>query len=155
VNAVIARRLHPDTPVSFDGGRSWIPAWPAAQSLQARGDDGLAVVLPVNVEAWSMGAGYAAVFSGLFFAGPLSIGSGVAIFHAGGKPLPMLIFALVAFVLGPLPIAAMALLGLRALRRNPALRGKGRAIFALVVAALLAGPNVGGILVYLGRFLFR
>jgi hypothetical protein len=67
----------------------------------------------------------------------------------------MLIFALVAFVLGPLPIAAMALLGLRALRRNPALRGKGRAIFALVVAALLAVPNVVGILVNLGRFLFR
>jgi hypothetical protein len=155
MHAVFARQLHPDTPVSFDGGRSWMPAWPAAHSLHSRGDDGLAAVMPMNVEQWSMGAGYAAIFSGLFFAGPLCLGSAAAIFDGGARPLPMLVFALVAFVLGPLPIAAMALVGLRNLRRNPAMRGKARAIFALVVAAVLALPNVVGMLVYLGRVLFR
>ncbi len=154
VNAVFMRQLPPETPVSFDGGRSWIAAWQAAQSLHARGDDGVAAVVPMNVEGWSMGAGYSAVFSGLFFAGPLSIGAGVAAFDAGGKPIPMLIFTAVAFVLGPLPIAAMALLGLRNLRRDPTKRGKGRAVFALVVAAVLAVPNVLGLVVTLGRALF-
>lgn len=154
VNAVFARHLHPETPVSFDGGRSWMPAWPAAQSLHARGDDGLAVVVPTNVEQWCMGAGYAAIFSGLFFGGPLALGASIAMFENGPRPLPMLVFALVAFVLGPLPIAAMALVGLRNLRKNPVLRGKGRAIFALVVAGILGVPNVVAILVYLFRSLF-
>lgn len=154
VHAVFSRQLAPETPVSFDGGRSWLAAWPAAQSLHARGDDGIAAVVPMNVEGWSMGAGYAAVFSGLFFAGPLSIGSCVAAFDPGGKPVPMLVFMAVALVLGPLPIAAMALLGLRSLRRDPAKRGKGRAVFALIVAAILAVPNLVGLVVTLGRALF-
>lgn len=38
------RQIHPETPVSIDGGRSWLPAWPAAQSVAPRGDDGRAAV---------------------------------------------------------------------------------------------------------------
>lgn len=154
VSAVFARQIPPETPVSFDGGRSWLAAWQAAQSLHARGDDGIAAVVPTHVEGWSMGAGYAAVFSGLFFAGPLSIGSCVAAFDPDGKPIPMLVFMTVALVLGPLPIAAMALLGLQNLRRDPAKRGKGRAVFALVVAAILAVPSLVGLVVTLARALF-
>ena len=47
---------------------------------------------------------------------------------------------LCAMVLGPLPIAALGILGLRALRRDPTQRGKGRAIFALVVAGIMGVP---------------
>lgn len=146
VHAVFARQLDPNTPVSLDGGRSWLPAWQAAQRLQAPVDDGgLAAIVPIRVEGWSMGAGYVAIFSGLFFAGPLAIGACVAGVSGDGKALPIVLFALFALAAGPLPIAAMAWLGLRNLRRDPSYRGKGRAIFALVVAALLTVPCLVGL----------
>ena len=51
-----------------------------------------------------------------------------------------LAFVLGAMLLGPFPIALPAELGRRALLRDPTLRGKGRMIFAFVVAAILCVP---------------
>jgi hypothetical protein len=145
VGEVFAGRLHPDTPVSFDGGASWLAAGLAAQRLRARGDDALAVFIPTRIEPWSMAAGYVAIFSGLFFGGPISFLAAVLGFDPGPTVLVRLITVLVCSLLGPLPPALMGWLGLRGLRRDPTYRGKGRAVFALVVAGLMAVPCLIGL----------
>ena len=138
MNAVALGQIHPATPASVDGGQTWITAAVVAHRLQARGDDGIAFFVPMRTEGWSLGAGYLAIFSGLFFGGPLCFAAPFVAAEIGPSVAFKLCYPLVALLLGPLPPAAMALLGLRALRRDPTCRGKGRAIFALVVAALMA-----------------
>lgn len=145
LHAVFAQQLHPETPVSLDGGRSWVPALQAARWLHARGDNGLAAVVPMHVEGWSMGAGYLAIFSLLFFGGPIVFGTTFAAFDDGPKLLVRLGAVLVGIVLGPLPIAFMGWRGLVNIRRTPTYRGKGRAIFALVVAGVMALPCAVGL----------
>jgi hypothetical protein len=66
-------------------------------------------------------------------------------FDTGPKLLVRLIAPLIGLVLGPLPIAALAWLGLRSVRRDPTLRGGGRAVFALVVAFVLTLPCLAGL----------
>jgi hypothetical protein len=143
--AIQRGELHPETPVSFDAGCSWLPARIAAQRLQWRGDDGIALVLPTRTESWSTLAGYVALFSLLFFGGPLSVMAGALGFDGASAPHFRLAFPLVVLVLGPLPLALFSLLGLRAIRRDPTYRGKGRAIFALICAAVMAAACLVGL----------
>ncbi len=138
VSAVSAGQLHPETPASFDEGRTWITVGLAAARLRDRGDAGVALLVPMRTEGWSTGAGYVALFSLFFFGGPLCFAAVVVGYDVHTPPLVRLGFALVALVFGPLPPALMAWLGFRALARDPTLRGKGRAIFALVLAGLMA-----------------
>ena len=146
MQAVALGHVHPAAPVSLDAGRTFLPAAVLASRLQHRGDDVLAAVLPTRVETFSALAGYIAVFSGLFLGGPFALGAAIIGFESG----PTLAFRIgaiaLALVLGPLPPALAALAGLRAIRRDPTLRGKGRAIFALVIAGLmLLGCLAGGV----------
>ena len=138
MHAVFAQQLNPAAPVSLDGGHTWLPAVEAARWLHARGDNGLAAIVPMHVEGWSMGAGYLAVFSLLFFGGPIVFGTTFAAFDDGPTLLVRLGAVLVGIVLGPLPLAFMGWRGLVNIRRTPSYRGKGRAMFALVVAAVMA-----------------
>ena len=137
-------RMHPATPVSVDGGQTFVDASVMASRLRSRGDDGFAAVLPSRVETWSFLAAYLALFSLLFFGGPFAGVAAVIGFDAGPKVTFRLAMIGGALLLGPGPIALVGWLGLRAIRRDPTYRGKGRAIFALVVAALmLVGCLVG------------
>ena len=146
VQAVALAQVHPQMPVSLDQGRTFLPAAVAAERLRARGDDLVAAFVPTRVETFSALAGYIAVFSGLFFGGPISLVAAVVAFDPGQVSIAVRLGVVAAaIVLGPLPPAAAALLGLRAIRRDPTLRGKGRAIFALVIAAImLVACLVGG-----------
>jgi hypothetical protein len=145
IAAVRSGHLHPETPVSLDQGRSWLPASLAAQRFESRGDDAVAFMIPVRTETWSTVAGYIALFSLLFFGGPFAFAAALVGFDPGPTITVRLGTVAAALVLGPLPPAAMALLGLRALRRDPTLRGKGRAIFALVCAGLMAAGCLVGL----------
>ena len=126
-----------EIPVSVDAGRSWAPAWQMDMKLRARGDAVSALIAPMHTEAWSTVAGYLAVFSFLFFGGPICFAAIVMASDHGPTTLFRLAVVLGALLLGPLPIAAPAALGMRALKKDPTLRGKGRATFALVVAGVL------------------
>ncbi|MBX3208855.1 MAG: hypothetical protein KF764_27740 [Labilithrix sp.] len=140
-----AEQIAPTAAVSMDGGRSYVTATEAGQRLLARGDDALAAVIPTRVESWSAAAGYAALFSALFVGGPISLVAALAAMDTG-PTMPVRLGAVaVGLVLGPLPIAVMAELGRRALRGDPTWRGRGRMIFAYVVAALLAAPCLVGL----------
>ncbi len=130
-------RMPREIPVSVDAGRSWEPAWQMGMKLRARGDEFTALIAPVHTEAWSTVAGYIAVFSFLFFGGPIAFAAVVMAADHGPTKLFRLCVVLGALVLGPLPIAVPAALGMRALKKDPTLRGKGRAIFALIIAAVL------------------
>jgi hypothetical protein len=138
-------RIWRELPTSIDGGKSWMPAWQLDLKLRARGDDGVAFLVPMRTEPWSMIAGYLAVFSLLFFGGPISFGVAVAGWDSGSKHLVRLGFALAGLLLGPAPIAGLAALGRRALMKDPTLRGKGRMIFAFVVAGILVLPCLVGL----------
>jgi hypothetical protein len=148
--AVRDGRMHPATRVSLDGGREWIHAAVLVQRLAARGDDALALLVPAGrIETWSVAAGYLGGFSLLFFGGPLCFIGGMVLTAKGTMTLLVRLgIFVVPVLLGPLPPALMARAGLRALRRDPTYRGKGRAIFALVASALMvvaafAGAAVG------------
>ena len=132
-----AQRMPREIPVSVDAGRSWEPAWQMDMKLRARGDAVTALVMPMRTEAWSTVAGYIAIFSFLFFGGPICFLAVGTAFDHGPTKLVRLLVTLGAFVLGPLPIALPALLGTRALKKDPTLRGKGRATFAFAVAGVL------------------
>jgi hypothetical protein len=131
-------QLHPMCPVSADGGRTWIHALDAAQRMNARGDDGLALIVPMRTGAWATGAQYVALFSLLFFGGPICFGAAALSFDHGPTIAARLVFTLVATALGPLPVGLMTWLGHREIKKDPTLRGKGRLIFALVCTALMA-----------------
>jgi hypothetical protein len=140
------RRMSPEVPASIDGGKTWVPAWQIDMRLRARGDDGLAMLVPMRTEAWSMIAGYLAVFSFLFFGGPISFLVAMTAFDPGTMTkLVRLVIVLGGFLLGPVLIALPAELGRRALLRDPTLRGKGRMIFSFVVAAILTLPCLIGL----------
>ncbi len=150
--AVRAGQLAPDVPVSVDAGRTWIRADVLFARLHERGDDGAAMFVPMRVETYSTLGQYLGLFSLLFFGGPICVIPVAMAFDPGTTSILLRLgFWLGAMVLGPLPIAALGLLGLRALRRDPTQRGKGRAIFALVVAGIMAAP----MLVALPFLLFR
>ncbi|MEO8878655.1 MAG: hypothetical protein ABI461_23905 [Polyangiaceae bacterium] len=138
-------RVPRDLPTSIDGGKVWIPAWQLDQKLRARGSDDEALLMPKSTEAWSAVAGYLALFSLLFFGGPLSLGAAILSWDSGPKRLVRLGFVIAALLLGAAPIAGMAELGRRALSADPILRGRGRMIFAMVVAAILVVPCVIGL----------
>jgi hypothetical protein len=138
-------RMWREVPASIDGGKTWMPAWQLDLKLRARGDDGVAFLVPMRTEAWSMVAGYLAVFSLLFFGGPISFGAAILAFDKGPTKLIRLAFVLGGILLGPAPIAGTAELGRRALLKDPTLRGKGRMIFAFVVAGILALPCLVGL----------
>jgi hypothetical protein len=146
VRAVHEGRIAPATRVSIDGGREWMHAGMLVQRADARGDDGLALLIPVGrTEGWSIAAGYVGIFSLLFFGGPLCFAGGVGLTGSGRMTiLARLAFFVVPLLLGPLPPALMASAGLRAIRRDPTYRGKGRAIFALVTAALMVVASAAG-----------
>ena len=138
---VRAGQLAPDVPVSVDAGRTWIRSDVLFSRLHARGDDATAMLVPTRVETYSTLGQYLGLFSLLFFGGPICAMPVAMAFDPGTmSKLVRLGFWLGAMVLGPLPIAALGLLGLRALRRDPTQRGKGRAIFALVVAGIMGVP---------------
>jgi hypothetical protein len=138
-------RIWREVPASIDGGKNWMPAWQLDLRLRARGDDGVAFLVPLRTEPWSMIAGYLAVFSLLFFGGPLSVVVAMMGWDSGPKKLLRLAFVLGGLALGPAPIAGAAELGRRALLKDPTLRGKGRMIFAFVVAGILALPCFAGL----------
>ena len=138
-------RIWRELPTSIDGGKNWMPAWQLDLRLRARGDDGLAFLVPMRTEAWSTVSGYLALFSLLFFGGPLSFGVAVMGFEPGMKKLVRIAFLLGALLISPGPIALTAELGRRALLRDPTLRGKGRMIFGFVVSAILVIPCLVGL----------
>lgn len=140
VSAVFSGQLHPEASVSLDGGSSWLAAGLVAQRLHARGSDELALIAPQRTEPWSVAAGYVALFSLLFFGGPIALVVVLFGFDTGPKIGVRLAAVAIGLLLAPLPPALMGWLGLRAIRKDPTYRGKGRAIFALVVGALLAAP---------------
>lgn len=138
-------RIWRELPTSIDGGKTWMPAWQLDLKLRARGDDGVAFLVPMRTELWSMVAGYLAVFSLLFFGGPIALCVAILAFDTGPKKLLRLAFVLGGTLLGPAPIAGAAELGRRALTKDPTLRGKGRMIFAFVVAGVLVVPCLVGL----------
>jgi hypothetical protein len=125
-------------PVSADGGRTWIYALDAAQCMNARGDDGLALIVPMRTGAWATGAQYVGLFSLLFFGGPFCFAAAAMAFEHGPTITVRLVVTLIATAVGPLPVALMTWLGHREIKKDPTLRGKGRLIFALVCTALMA-----------------
>jgi hypothetical protein len=145
VAAVQGGQPAPATPVSFDGGRSWLPADRIVSGLRARGDDAVGLVVPIHTEPWSVVAGYVALFSLLFFGGPIAALAVVAAFDPGPRMAVRLGAVAVGLLLGPLPIAFVGWLALRGLRKDPTYRGKGRAIFSLVVAGLLTALCLVGL----------
>ncbi|MEO7111624.1 MAG: hypothetical protein ABI183_14385 [Polyangiaceae bacterium] len=145
LSEVAQGRIWRELPASIDGGKTWMPAWQLDLKLRARGDDGVALLMPMRTEAWSMVAGYLGVFSLLFFGGPISFGVAILSFDKGPTKLIRLAFVLGGMLLGPAPIAGTAELGRRALLKDPTLRGKGRMIFAFVVAGILALPCLVGL----------
>jgi hypothetical protein len=86
-------------------------------------EEGLKWLVPIGRSGWAIAAGYCGLFSCFPFLGALC---------------------------GPLAILT-GILALRHLRRDPAIGGKGRAIFGLVMGILFGLPNlaVGAILLYL------
>lgn len=144
-NELAQGRIWREVPASIDGGKNWMPAWQLDLRLRARGDDGVAFLVPLRTEPWSMIAGYLAVFSFLFFGGPIAVAVTILGWDHGPTKLLRLGFVLGGIVLGPLPIAGTAELGRRALLKDPTLRGKGRMIFAFVVAALMVPPCLVGL----------
>jgi hypothetical protein len=137
--------LHPARAVSADGGRTWIPALEAARRLAARGDDGLAFIVPMRTATYATLAQYIGLFSLLFFGGPLSFMTAALAFDHGPTKRFRIIFALVAAVLGPAPVALFACLGRREIKKDPTLRGTGRVIFAWVCVAPMAIACAAGI----------
>ncbi|MBW2529474.1 MAG: hypothetical protein JRI23_35180 [Deltaproteobacteria bacterium] len=133
--ALQSGQLAPTAQVSTDGVVSWLLA---SQALQQQGqDDALAMVIPVRVNPYALIAGYLGLLSLLFFGGPISLIAG-AFFAAPKATIPIRLAALaVGLLLGPVPPAAFAYLGHRALRRNPEERGMGRVITGYVAAGLM------------------
>ena len=144
-------RVPRDLPTSVDGGKIWLPAWQLDQKLRARGNDVEAWLMPKATEAWSTVAGYLALFSLLFFGGPLALAAGIMGWDHGPTKVARFCLVLGGLVLGPAPIAGMAELGRRALRADPMLRGRGRMIFAMVVAGILLVPCAIGLVGVLVR----
>ncbi len=139
-------RIWRELPASIDGGKSWMPAWQLDLKLRARGDDGVAFLVPMRTEPWSMVSGHLAVFSLLFFGGPISLCVAILAFDPGTMTkLFRLAFVFGGLLLGPAPIAGTAELGRRALLKDPTLRGKGRMIFGMVVAGILVVPCLIGL----------
>jgi len=139
--------MHPMTEVSFDGGASWVMAAGPAERLHAKmfGGDGSAAIAPIGVEGWCLASGYVALLWPIFGGG-----LAVSLAWAGGFSNSLglgarLLFILAGFVFGPTPIALVAWRGLVRLRRDPTYHGRGRAIFALVIAGLMAFPCFLGI----------
>ncbi len=142
---VASKRVPVTAAASLDGGATWTTALEALKQVRGRADEALAAFLPVRVEPYSLFAGYVALLTLFFFGGPITM-AGVAFAWDTGPKLPVRLGAVaVALVLGPLPPLFLGWVALRALKKDPSLRGKGRAIFALVVAGLLAVPLLAGL----------
>jgi hypothetical protein len=139
--------LAPQAPVSADGGATWIPAAEAARRMAARGDDAVAMFVPMRTAPWAIVGQYVALFSLLFFGGPLAVGATAAAFDHGTKLVFKLGLLAVALVVGPLPPALAAWLARREIRRDPTLRGTGRMWFAVVCAVVMLLPLLVGLLV--------
>jgi hypothetical protein len=147
VDAVYTRRMDPMTKISFDDGRTWIAAGPPATRLHAKlfGQDGIAAVVPVGVEPWCLAAGYVALLWPIFF-GNIGTAFAFAAASAEGGSIPgrlLTILAGLVFCVGP--VLATALLGLKKTRSDPTWRGRGRAIFALVMTVLFSLPSFGAL----------
>jgi hypothetical protein len=145
---VATGQLAPGAAVSIDGGRSWQPAMQAIERhrLQGHNDAAMRLIAPMRVEPSSVIAGYLALFSLFFFGGPFVGIAAVAAWEAKPTVLVKLAFILGAAVLGPLPILIPCRTGLRKLKEDPTLDGKGRVYFALAVAALMGLGLVAGLL---------
>ena len=140
-------QLHPQTMVSANGGRDWIIARQAVFRMEARGDDGMAFLIPTRTSTYATLAQYVGLLSLLFFGGPLSAGAMSIAWDDNGKMtlLFRLGFFAVAALLGPTPVFLAAFFGKREIERDPTLRGKGRLIFGLVCGLLMLLPILGAI----------
>jgi len=131
-----------ESPVSLDGGDTWIPAWRAiGLSAPATAADAVANmkhVIPIGRSIWAIVTGYLALptvivdqFLVLMVAGALT--------HPITKQLTAESFVsgvlgpiLIAFVIGVPAQLLTAILARRALARDPKLLGRGRVLFSLI-----------------------
>lgn len=142
-------RLSPTAQVSSDGGRIWLPAPQALQRARLAGHNDAMVgyVVPGRVEPNALIAGYIALFSLLFFGGPMAVLAAVIGWDDGKMKLGVKLALIAgAFALGPAPIALLCRGAGRKLRQDPTLDGRGRMIFAAVVAVLMTVPILVGVL---------
>ena len=138
--------LHPQAPVSADGGRTWIPAVEAARRLVARGDDAMAFLVPMRTSTYATVAQYIGLFSLLFFGGPLcAIAAAIAWDPAKTTIGFRLGFIATALVLGPLPVLLPVFLGHREIKKDPTLRGNFRLIFGAGCGGLMALAVLGAL----------
>jgi hypothetical protein len=135
--ALSSGALHAAVLASADNGATWWPAWQvagfASPSAVGGGMSALGMVVPMGrISGWAMAGGYFGILL-LFFGLPIGLVLVFAAADKDGRALaaflgPMLV------VLGCLPVAGMSALGHRAVRRDPSLKGIGRAIFGYVCA---------------------
>jgi hypothetical protein len=140
-----AGRIPRDAPVSNDGGRSWQPiGYAFGGSGQAPEVQGLELIVPIKVQPDALIVGYLAIFSLLFFGGPISFLTAILGWDAGPKSIVRFGAVAVGLLLGPLPIGLYARHAHKRLLANPEARGMARVYTAYVCAALMGlGVAVG------------
>jgi hypothetical protein len=163
---ILEGKVAPTTLVSADEGDSWWQAWtlvdvprpPIGQRLASVGSQ----AFPLGAFSPSaVVAGYAAVLL-LVFGLPISCLLSMYVSSVwqrediSAKALEILqstaLPVLLVLIVGVAPVATLAMLGWREVHRNPARKGKGRVLFAIVVAAATAAPAVSALVHSLVRY---
>lgn len=135
-------RVPPLTPVSFDGGATWTTAAVAVMRIdqQRLVDDSWNRFVPKGVTPLAHLAAVVVPTIAVFFAMPVL----ATVCREADKPykstFERLSWLLFGFVLCVVPLTGLGLAGLRSVKKQPHLRGLGRARFATVVGAALSLP---------------
>jgi hypothetical protein len=137
-DAVVRSQLHPAVLASSDGGGTWHYAW-RLLGMPAPVDPALGILVPLGkFSTAAMIAGYLGIVA-LVFGGVVAAGLVAIAFHLETDADRVILRVMAGILLvGVLPVAMTAALGHRAIRRDPSLKGMGRAGFAYAVCALLA-----------------
>jgi hypothetical protein len=142
----LASRPHPEGCVGVERRRrSWQPiGYAFGGSGQAPEVQGLELIVPIKVQPDALIVGYLAIFSLLFFGGPISFLTAILGWDAGPKSIVRFGAVAVGLLLGPLPIGLYARHAHKRLLANPEARGMARVYTAYVCAALMGlGVAVG------------
>lgn len=145
VEAWRAGRIPTNASVSNDGGRTWQPiGYAFGGSAQPPEVQGLELLVPIKVQPDALIVGYLAIFSFLFFGGPIGFLTAIMGWDPGPKSIVRFGAVAVGLLLGPLPIALYARHAHKKLLANAELRGLARVYTAYVCAGLMGlGVAIG------------
>ena len=145
VEAWRAGRIPTNASVSNDGGRTWQPiGYAFGGSAQPPEVQGLELLVPIKVQPDALIVGYLAIFSFLFFGGPMAFVTAIMAWDPGPKSIVRFGAVAVGLLLGPLPIALYARHAHKKLLANAELRGLARVYTAYVCAGLMGlGVAIG------------